>query len=146
MTLVIDCLTWLVLVPMLMSGPDTALKAFWHKRMYCFESYNVRAGLHGAWGMGGPLLRQDCCCCCAHTCCPLPTSPAPPVHTCCRLTCGCHPFACHSCCACCAGYACCVQQHGFNAVMMLGELLLNRIPGGGLVHGPLHPAAAASPP
>jgi hypothetical protein len=56
MTLIIDCLTWLVLVPMLMSGPDTALKAFWHKRMFCFESYNVRAGLHGACGMG-PLLR-----------------------------------------------------------------------------------------
>ena len=41
-----------------------------------------------------------------------------------------------------------VQQHGFNAVMMGGELLLNRIPGEGSVHysPPSAQPAAASPP
>jgi hypothetical protein len=59
MVIVIDAMTWLVLMPMLMATPDPKQRDIWYRQHHNFESYN---------------------------------------------------------------------QHGFNAAMMLGELLLNRLP------------------
>ncbi|KAL6767547.1 hypothetical protein ACKKBF_B35670 [Auxenochlorella protothecoides x Auxenochlorella symbiontica] len=37
---VVDTITWLVLVPMLMADPDPARRAMWASRLFCLESYS----------------------------------------------------------------------------------------------------------
>ena len=40
--LIVDIITWAVLVPMLMNTPEDATKEFWRERLFCLESYSVR--------------------------------------------------------------------------------------------------------
>ena len=41
MTLVIDSMTWLVLMPMLMATPDEKQREIFYRQHHNFESYNV---------------------------------------------------------------------------------------------------------
>ena len=51
MTVVIDSMTWLVLMPMLMATPDQKQREFFYRQHHNFESYNVR-GCWEVWRLG----------------------------------------------------------------------------------------------
>lgn len=40
--LVVDVVTWTVLVPMLLGAADDSKKDYWRERLFCLESYSVR--------------------------------------------------------------------------------------------------------
>lgn len=67
MVLVVDCMTWLVLVPMLMRDPDPLKLGHWRRAHYNFESYMVGArkappGGTAAGGFGACTVSACCHC------------------------------------------------------------------------------------
>ena len=132
LSLALDFLTWAVLVPMLLSSSqDPARIQFWRQRMYCFESYNVSGRGTGDRGLHAPhtctaatMLRTHAPAFCWPRC--LPLASAPPLCHAARSPEPCLPMPCT---AWPSLPTLGVQQHAVNAAMMLGELLLNRIPG-----------------
>ena len=123
MAVVIDVMTWAVLVPLLVANPDPKKAAYWSDIMYSASSYLVSGSLPGprdppparCSALCRPLAQPRCRRAAAQLhardvrlapalhCAPIHPRPrAPP--------------------------ACPPQQHGFNAAMVLGELALNRAP------------------